>query len=534
MADLTGATRGRVLIATRVFTLSTALGLAAGTAKVPEMAAAFLALCVVAAVVSTPAPAPALQAAAPVAEATVVALILVSLGSAGTPLTVYLVVPCFAAGLQVGKKWVLVTVAAEVVSAFGALVASHQLGLAGRLAEQVAAWMLVGLGLGLLGSWMRAHGSQDGADQAGYESAHRLLGQLRAVSRRLSTGLDTSALADQMLQRTLEALTAHRAVVLVMGESSGLRVLTGKGEPFREDLEHDPAVEECWRSEQPHQRALQRDGTPGQYRIVLPLRVGARLIGVVVADTSARADRRTLSRLRAYLSEHGLRLEAALLFDDVRSTATLEERGRLAREIHDGVAQEIASLGYLVDDLADSAPHAEAQFAARELRREFTRVVSELRLSIFDLRSNISPHAGLGLALSDYAREIGRRAGMTVHLALSEQPHRLHINVETELLRIAQEAITNARKHAKANNLWVTLNTESPIMMLRVEDDGIGSVRPRPDHYGLRMMQERAERICGELLITPRPRGGTSVVVNVWPRTTPLTGAHHDHLSSPR
>jgi signal transduction histidine kinase len=528
----TTETLWRVLTAARVFSLAVGLGLAAVTGQVPGIAAAFLALCVLAAVMSIPAPASALQAIAPVAEGALVALVLVGLGDSGTPLLVYLVIPCLVAGLQVGGKWPVVVAAAECFAAVAAVLTTNQVHLTSATLEVTAPWMLAGLGLGLLGSWMRASNGGSAAEQAGYESAHRLLGQLRAVSRRLPSGLDTTVLAEQILQYTLDTSDAERAVVLVVGDGSGLSTLASKGEPFREDLEHDPLVEECWRSEQPQSGSIDDQVLGVAHRMVIPIRVGPRLVGVVVADAATRADKATISRLRPYLDEHGLRLEAALLFDQVRDTATLEERGRLAREIHDGIAQEIASLGYLVDDLVASAP--DAQDAARELRREFTRVVSELRLSIFDLRSNVTPHGGLGLALSDYAREVGKRSGLTVHFALTEQSGRLRITVETELLRIAQEAITNARKHAFANNLWVTLNTDSPIIMLRIEDDGVGSAQFRENHYGLRIMQERANRIGGELTVSERPRGGTTVMVAVWPSTNTTTGEDDEHLSSAR
>ena len=92
---------------------------------------------------------------------------------------------------------------------------------------------------------------------------------------------------------------------------------------------------------------------------------------------------------------------------------------------------------------------------------------------------------GLGTALSDYVRQVGASSGLTVHLVLDESPMRLPIDAETELLRIAQEAVTNARKHANAANLWVTCRIEPPSAYLAVEDDGGGSasrdgqLRPR-------------------------------------------------------
>lgn len=522
----------RVLTAVRVFVLAAALGLSGTTGDMSDGAPAFLALCVLAAVMSVPAPSSTWMAVSPLAEGALVALLLTSSGEAAAPLMLYLVVPPLVAGIQVGGKWPLTAVAAQLTAVVAAIVAGHQADRVETMLSATGPWMLAGLGLGFVGSWAKPHIGESGGDQAGYESAHRLLGQLRQVSRRLSTGLDVSALAEQMLAHTLEVLDGRRAQLLVRTDGTKLTPLAGAGVPFSEQLEHDPFVNASQQDEKPQRSWVDDADEHVRHRTVVPLRVGTRMIGAVVTDGPTGVDNAALSRLRRYLDEHSLRLETALLFDEVRSTATLEERHRLAREIHDGIAQEIASLGYLVDDLAACASTPEAREAAGSLRRELSRVVSELRLSIFDLRSTVSAHAGLGLALSDYAREVGKRAGMTVHLALSEHTQRLHVNVETELLRIAQEAITNARKHSRATNLWVSLDTESPIVMMRIEDDGVGSATPRDDHFGLRIMQERAKRIGGEVAITPRRHGGTSVVVTVWPRNTTLTGARDDDLSS--
>ena len=137
----------------------------------------------------------------------------------------------------------------------------------------------------------------------------------------------------------------------------------------------------------------------------------------------------------------------------------MQERHRLAREIHDGVAQEIASLGYVVDDLTASATSDAQRRKLHSLRGELTRVVSELRLSIFDLRSEFS--AGLGTALSDYVREVGARSGITVHMTLAS-PTRLPGEVETELFRIAQEAITNARSPPAPRTCGSTAGSDLP------------------------------------------------------------------------
>ena len=140
--------------------------------------------------------------------------------------------------------------------------------------------------------------------------------------------------------------------------------------------------------------------------------------------------------------------------------------------------------------------------------------MSELRLSIFDLRSEVDVHGGLGAALSEYVRSVGQQSNMTVHLSLDEAATRLPAETEAELLRIAQEAITNARKHAGAQNLWVSCEIDPPYARIEVSDDvaGIGPHRPE-GRFGLAIMAERAERIRGQLEIKPRSSGGTSVAV---------------------
>jgi len=197
--------------------------------------------------------------------------------------------------------------------------------------------------------------------------------------------------------------------------------------------------------------------------------------------------------------------------------ATTEERRRVAREIHDGIAQDAAALGYLVDDLSAGAESAGQHDKLGHLRTEVSRLVSELRLSITELRSAPAPSQGLAPALAEHVRRVGSRSSMTVHLSLEETPHRLRPEVEAELLRIAQEAIANAREHSGADNLWVSCRVRPPVARLDVEDDGSWLGQRRDDSYGLRIMRERAESIDADLAITERVGGGTRVSVVLAP-----------------
>jgi signal transduction histidine kinase len=213
------------------------------------------------------------------------------------------------------------------------------------------------------------------------------------------------------------------------------------------------------------------------------------------------------------------------LFSEVRSIATAEERRRLAREIHDGVAQELASLGYTIDDLAARASTPSIKAGLRELRAEVTRVITELRLSIFDLRSEVTAGISLSTALSDYVRSLGPSLGAQVHLSMQETGTRLRFETEAELLRIAQEAITNCRRHADASNIWVSSTVSPPEFELTVEDDGKGLGDGRPDSYGMEIMRERAARIGAHLSVGQRPDGGTTVHV----RSAPTSPSQADN-----
>jgi nitrate/nitrite-specific signal transduction histidine kinase len=111
---------------------------------------------------------------------------------------------------------------------------------------------------------------------------------------------------------------------------------------------------------------------------------------------------------------------------------------------------------------------------------------------------------------------------MTVHLTLDEAPSRLRAETETELLRIAQEAITNARKHSGARNLWVHCRVRPPQARIQVRDDGAGLGGSRDDSYGMRIMRERAGRIQAKLRIDTGRDGasGTTVLVTLGDEAT--------------
>jgi signal transduction histidine kinase len=424
---------------------------------------------------------------------------------------VYLVVPTFVAGLHAGLPGTAFACLIEITVVDLLTAPALSAATVAARVELGAPWVLTSVGSGLLGAWLRQIDHAPPRDHDAYHSARRLLAELRTVARSLSAGLDPVGIAQQMLVEVHEAIHDDAAVVLVRTEGGMLVPLTqDESQRLSEVGNDDPIVMECWTTESPAQEIVVGRGGR-RARVALPLQVGVRMIGVVVAECPPPVSATTLHDLRSGLAGHALRLDTALVFDEVRTLATADERRRLAREIHDGIAQEVASIGYAVDEMIADSSSDEHSANLRTLRHELTRLVSELRLSIFDLRSEVSQSAGFGAALTDYVRQVGTRSGMTVHLSLNETPQRLRVEVETEILRIAQEAITNARRHSGASNLWVTFAADPPHATLTIADDGHGLGTPRSDSYGLRIMRERAERIGASLEIRSREGGGTEV-----------------------
>ncbi|GAB1690365.1 hypothetical protein KRM28CT15_21680 [Krasilnikovia sp. M28-CT-15] len=376
-----------------------------------------------------------------------------------------------------------------------------------------------------------------------YAEATRLLTQLRSVARSLpGATLDPGGISEHLLEELRATAPGNRAAVLSASGGGRLVVLAQTGAErvdWEVTLDADSAIADAWASQQPQVASRSQARTHAGAEVsslVVPLVAGVRTIGLVIleSDVPQAYPPGVVSGVLEVTGPAALRLEAALLFDDVRSLATNEERQRLAREIHDGVAQELVMVGYGIDNAQATLPEGaeEAAEELRILRGEVTRVITELRLSLFELRSEVDRNGGLAAAIAEYARTLGTSAGLRVHFTFDESTARLPAATEAELLRIAQEAITNARKHAGASNLWVTCTVDPPYAEIEVTDDGKGFADDRPDgRYGLAIMAERAERIRGRLEIRPRHPSGTTVAVKLG--TSTRRDSVRDSVSAP-
>ena len=466
----------------------------------------------------------------PPIEGLLASLVIATASPYDASLLPYLVTPALSAGLVGGWSLAVMTSGATIAGLLvpGALGASSIVGSA--YVVDAVQWSLLSLAVGLLAAWVRRIQTQGPDDAQTYAEATRLLTQLRDLSLELSGGLDAVSLGSTLLDELRDRFHITRGWVF------GLRrggvptpIAFGPGVDTGASLDLDRG--ELWRRVVASRTPMAMDRPLGSDEsmngAVLPITERDAVIGLIAVERRGQAwSASELADMQIVINADAVRLDAAQLFDEVRTLATAEERQRLAREIHDGVAQEVASLGYLIDDVGANSPDSVKPQLLR-VREELSRIVSELRYSIFDLRREIGPGASLTSVLAEHARHVGETAGIAVHLELSESPSRLRPAVESELLRIAQEAMANARRHSHAQNLWITCVVDAPDVYLRVDDDGRGLMPPREDSFGLAIMRERAQRAGCALSIGSRPGGGTSVEVRPTPpkrqaATTPI------------
>lgn len=446
-------------------------------------------------------------------------------GAGDSPMLPYLLAPGLAAGLTATRREVLTTYAAAVAGiAVGRQVddLSRMTGSpADELALAAGQWLLLGLALGLVASWAQrlSAGPRPSPDDRLAE-ARALLGQLRAVTGQLPGGLGVGSSADTLLDRCQQLVPAPRAAVLVQPSGTALVPVSVRGMqrvPWRGPITEPGPLQRAWDSAVPvvdRRRVDVRGRRRGSCLLVLPLTSSGRSFGLVVlesTDTEAFPDD-VVAELQQTVDDGALRLETALLFDEVRSTVTVEERDRLAREMHDGVAQELAYVGYQLDALRGKAARSDEALASEisGVRRGLTTLISDIRLSITDLKTSVSSDRGLGASISSYVRAVGAGTDLAVHLSLSESAFRLPAAQEVLLFQVTQAVAQDARRGARASDLWVTLSVDPPSARLQVEHDGPGGNASELD---LSELAEQIGTLGGSLRTEARP--GTGIRVDV-------------------
>jgi signal transduction histidine kinase len=367
------------------------------------------------------------------------------------------------------------------------------------------------------------------------------LAALLAVGRAGSSSLDLTDVLDAALEAILSVTSAEAGEVWLVGKGGELVLARQRGEAadaFRERTRlrfgeglpglaaekrsmlvvHDLAADPAFVRDAVRARGFETFCAE-------PLVRGGETVGVLAVASrsptalSSVAERRLLEGIGEQLV---IAIENAQLHERVLDEAVLEERERLAHELHDGLAQV---LGYVntqslaIEELLSSSRGEEARIQVARMREAARRVYTDVREAILGLRST---RGALLPSLRSYVADYGRMTDIAVQLDVGAGVEALRLpgSVEIQLVRIVQEALSNVRKHAHATSATVSLGVRDGGLALEVVDDGRGFELDQPartgwPRFGLQTMRERAQALGGSWELSSKPGSGTRVAVAV-------------------
>lgn len=376
-----------------------------------------------------------------------------------------------------------------------------------------------------------------------YESTSRWarrLESLEETGNALATELDLQALLDLISRRLRELLHARIVAIALVrddeivirsaaGDGSGAllgvhagtgtskmgRVVERKRSERVDSIADDPEAD--------HALAAQIDARAALF---VPLLVADRALGVVAAIDRQRDDPRfslddvQLAELFATRAALALELSERVQRDSLRRVVDAQEseRRRIARALHDQTGQALTSILFGVRELRSARDVAEARRAADSITSLVSEGLDEIRRLALELRPQILDDFGLVPALERLTDSFADRTGIEVRLHTPpDEDDRLTPDQETTLYRAAQEALTNAAKHAQADHVSIELESDDCRVQLTVADDGRGfqEAAEARDSFGLAAMRERVALVDGSLEIETKPDAGTVIRVSV-------------------
>lgn len=360
---------------------------------------------------------------------------------------------------------------------------------------------------------------------------------VNSIAASLSQSFDLKEVLGQTLRKTIEALDAEGGgIFLSCGPNGEPPTQLSEGLPEElvrafsrtpldaivmgrvagcVDAESMPASQS---SDDSSRQAL----SPGSF-LTAPLKAKGAAIGVICLFRAREQgfgaeDGRLLTAIG---NQVGVAVENARLFGQVQNMAALEERERIAREMHDGLAQVLGFLGIkarVLRQLVAAARLPEAERELEQMERTVQEAYADVRQSILSLRTSRELEKGLVAALRENAFHFTEQNSIPVELVLQEDETRFPPEAEVQLVRIAQEALANVRKHSRASKVWIRLERHDGDAILTIEDDGIGFdldqvACKKTRCFGLETMRERAESVGAGLDIMAVPGEGTRIQV---------------------
>lgn len=361
----------------------------------------------------------------------------------------------------------------------------------------------------------------------------RELEALYEVSRDISSRLDVRHVLRSVTEKARELLDADVAVLCMLnnnGQTLRLQAVAGDEHSIRQQVSSpdEPLAAAILAEDQ----AVKCTVCAGWCHMLDPeyqadhlaasLRAGNRIIGALCVG-SREANRfppEALGLLTRLANSAAIALENARLYEQAERVAALEERQRIAADMHDSVAQTLSYLALRVEQIADQVTLGAGQAAVRDLERlreHIDRTLEDVRRIIADLQRPVATRLSFQDALRHVVQDVAAQSPYPVHLDLcTSHPIHLPPDMAEQVLRVAREAVLNAIRHASPSVINVRFWAEGGEGIVQVEDDGRGfdpNAPPRDGrgHFGLKIMHARAARVRGRLTIESHPGAGTCV-----------------------
>jgi two-component system nitrate/nitrite sensor histidine kinase NarX len=365
---------------------------------------------------------------------------------------------------------------------------------------------------------------------------------LYQVSRDISSRLDTQQVLRSVTDKARELLDGEVALLCLLDENEKVLNLHATSGPREAVIRSSSLVQGGLAGQVlSGERALPCgvEGCLGSCGIVAerfrtshlaaPLRMGDRVIGALcVGSPQNGAFSEEAERLLTKLANSAaIALENARLYNQAERLAVLEDRQRIAAEMHDGLAQSLSFAQVSVDLACNQIDEGHLDLATNTLRsieKGLDQAVSEVRRAIASLQEDFPLHFNLQQQLANLVTEFSRENEILVSWeAPVKSPLALPHQAAEQVLRVVREALINARRHAQAEAISVRLEQAGEEVRTVIEDNGVGfdpQARPADDgrqHFGVNIMQARAARLGGRLVIDSSPQKGTRVIL-AWPK----------------
>ncbi len=370
--------------------------------------------------------------------------------------------------------------------------------------------------------------------------AERWLEGVVTISRKIANLEETSVILEAIVGLTRTLMAADVAAIALLNEVSGQLILkchatedgvqqiscdkmnetvvltaVQNGQPIRFHDEYGAGAALGWYCPilgKPIQSAaivpIMIDGTP----------VGALWVSRYEAIPFAYSD---FLRLPQLADQIVITLEHASMMSKLQAAAVAQERYRIAREMHDSLAQVLGYLSLQMQTLEVLVKQRNQDGLLAELstaRKTINAAQDDVRESILSLRTTLSDDLLLLTALEQYVEAFSIQTNIEVQFK-NEVQGTVHLSplTETELVRIVQEALTNIRKHAQAHHVQLCVTSDGQILHIHIADDGTGmrTQEVMGSHFGLQTMRERAQSIHGQLSIVSELGAGTTVTLSV-------------------